>query len=49
METLHSRKGDDHPHLSQASAVHTDTGEIVERLPSEVVHLPAKISSQHQV
>jgi hypothetical protein len=49
METLHSRKGDNHPHLSQASIVHTDIGEIVERPPSEVVHLPAIVPSQHQV
>jgi hypothetical protein len=49
MRTLHSRKGDNHPHLSQASAVHTDTGEIAERSPSKVVHLPAGVPSQHQV
>jgi hypothetical protein len=49
METLHYGKRDDHTHLSQAPVVHTDTGEIAERSPSEVVYLPAAVPSQHQV
>jgi hypothetical protein len=32
METLHSRKIEDHPRLSQASAIHIDTREITERM-----------------
>jgi hypothetical protein len=49
METLHYGKRDDHTHLSQASVVHIDTGRIVERPPSEVVHLPVVVPSQHQL
>jgi hypothetical protein len=39
MEALHFREGNDHPHRPSAPAVHTDTREVVERSPSEVILL----------
>jgi hypothetical protein len=49
MEILHSRKGDSHPHSSQASIVCIDTREVAKQMPSEVVHIPSTIPSRHQV
>jgi hypothetical protein len=47
MEALHFGKGNDHPHRPLTPAVHTDIREVAERLPSEVVHIPATVSFEH--
>ena len=49
MEALHFGEGDNHPHKTLTPAVHIDTREVVERSPSKVVHISAKISFEHQV
>ena len=49
MEALHFWEGDHHPHIPLTPAVHTDTREVAERSPSEVVHISATISFEHQV
>ena len=49
MEELHFGEGDNHPHRLLTPAVHTDIGEIPERLPSEVGHIFATISFEHKV
>ena len=49
MEALHSGEGNSHPHRPPTPAVHTDTREVAERFPSEVVHISATISFEHQV
>ena len=49
MEALHFGEGDNHPHIPLTLAVHTDTREVLERSPSEVVHISAKISFENQV
>ena len=41
MEALHFGKGNRHPHKPPTPAVHTDKRELIERSPSEVVHIPA--------
>jgi hypothetical protein len=47
MEVLHFGKGNGHPHRPLTSVVHTDTREVAERSPSEVVHIPATVSFEH--
>jgi hypothetical protein len=47
MEALHFGKGNGHPHRPPTPAVHIDTREVGERSPSEVVHIPAKVSFEH--
>jgi hypothetical protein len=49
MEALHFGEGKYHPRRKMTPAVHTDTWEVVERSPSEVVHISAKISFEHKV
>ena len=49
MEELHFGEGKNHPHRPPALAVHTDTREIVERSPLEVVHISATVSFEHKV
>ena len=49
MEALHFGEADNHPHKPSIPAVHTDTREVAERSPSEVVHISATISFEHQV
>jgi hypothetical protein len=49
MEALHFGEGNDHPHRPQTLAVHTDTREVAKRSPSEVVHIFAAFSFEHQV
>ena len=49
MEALHFGEGTNHPHKPLIPTVHTDTREVVERSPSEVVHISATISFEHQV
>jgi hypothetical protein len=43
METLHFGQGDNHPHLSKSSAVHTNTWEVEECVSSKVFHIPTVI------
>jgi hypothetical protein len=47
MEALHFGKGNGHPHGPSTPIVHKDTREVAERLPSEVVHIPATVSFEH--
>ena len=47
MEALHFGKGNSHPHRPLTPVVHTDTREVAERSPSEVVHIPATVSFEH--
>ena len=49
MEALHFEEGNNHPHRPPAPAVHTDTREVAERSPSEVVHISATVTFEHQV
>ena len=49
MEALHFGEGNDHPHRPLTPAVHTDTREVTERSPSEVVHISTTVSFEHQV
>jgi len=44
MEALNSREGNNHPHRPPTPLVLTDTREVVERLPSEMVHLHSTIT-----
>ena len=48
MEALHSWKGDNHPHWSQATVVHTNTRKIIE-WQSKVIHIYATLPPQHQI
>jgi hypothetical protein len=49
MEALHFREGNNHLHRPSTPAVHTDTREVAERSPSEVVHIYATVSFEHEV
>ena len=49
MEALHFGEGDNHPHRPPTPIVHTDTREVAELLPLEVVHIPTTISFEHQL
>ena len=49
MEALHFGEGNNHPHRPPPPTVHTDTREIVERSPLEVVHISTTVSFGHQV
>ena len=49
MEALHFGEGNDHPHSSSTATIHTDGREVVELLPSEVVHIPATVPFEYQV
>ena len=49
MEALHFGEGNGHPQRSLTPTVHIDTREVLEQFPSEVVHIPTKISFEHQV
>ena len=49
MEALHSGEGNGHPHRPPTSVVYTDTREVAERSPSEMAHIPATVSFEHQV
>ena len=49
MEALHFGEGNGHPYIPLTPAVHTDTREVVERSPSEVVHISATVSFEHKV
>jgi hypothetical protein len=49
VEALHFGEGNDHPRKPLTPAVHTDIKEVVERSPSEVVHITATVSFEHQV
>ena len=49
MEALHFWEGDNHPHRPSTPAVHIDIREVAEQLPSEVVHISATVSFEHQV
>jgi len=45
----HFGEGNTHPHRPPTPVVHTDAREVVEWLPSEVVHIPATVSFEYQV
>ena len=47
MEALNFGGGNDHPHRPPTPTVHTDTREVAERSPSEVVHIPATVSFEN--
>lgn len=47
MEALHSWEGNNHPHKPLARVVHTDTREVGERFPLEMVHVPTTIPFEH--
>ena len=49
MEALHFGEGNDHPHKPSAPTIHTDIREVIERSPSEVVHISTIVSFEHQV
>ena len=49
MEALHFGEGNNHPHRTPTLAVHIDTREVAERLPSKVVHISIAVSFEHQV
>ena len=49
MEALHFGEGNNHPHRPLAPVVHTDIREVAELSPTEVVHLSAIVSFEHQV
>ena len=49
MEELHFGEGNDHPHRPLTPAIHTETREVAERSPSEVVHTSPTLSFEHQV
>ena len=49
MEALRFGEGNDHPYRPPTPVVHTDTWEVTERLPSEVVHISTTVSFEHQV
>ena len=49
MEALHFGEGNDHPHRPPNPAVHIYIREVIERSPSEVVHISTTISFEHQV
>ena len=49
MEAVHFGEGNNHPYRSLAPAVHINTREVAEWLPSEVVHIPTVVSFEHQV
>ena len=49
MEALHFGEGNDHRHRPQTPIVHTDTREVTERSPLEVVHISKTVSFEHQV
>ena len=47
MEELNFGEGNHHPHKPPAPAFPTDTREVAERSPSEVVHISTTISFEH--
>ena len=47
MEALHSGEGNDHPHRPPTYTIHTDTREVAERSPLEMVHLSATVPFEH--
>ena len=49
MEALHFCEGNDHTHRPSTPVVHTDTREVIERSPLEVVHISTTVSFEHQV
>ena len=49
MEALHFGEGKNHPHRPLIHTVNTATREVEKRSPSEVVHIFATISFEHQV
>ena len=49
MEALHFGERNGHPYKPLTPEVHTDTREVAEQSPSEVVHISATISYKHQV
>ena len=49
MEALHFGEGNGHPHRPLTPIFHIDAREVVERSPSEVVHISATVSFEHQV
>ena len=49
MKELHFGKGNNHPHRPPTVVVHTDKREVVERFPSEVVHISTTVSFENQV
>ena len=49
METLHYEEENDHQHRPLTLVVHTNTREVAELSPSEVVHIYATLSFEHQV
>ena len=49
MEALNFGEGNNHPYRPSTPEVHTDTREVAERSPSEVVHISATVSFEHQV
>ena len=49
MEALHIGEGNGHPHRSSTPKIHTDTREVAELSPSEMVHIPAIVPFEHQV
>ena len=49
MEALNFVEGNGHPHRPSIPALHIDTREVAEQSPSEVVHISATFSFEHQV
>lgn len=49
MEELNSGEGNGHPHKPPTSTVHTDTKEVAEQFPLEMVHLFAAVPFEHYV
>ena len=49
MEALHFGEENDHPYSPLTPTVYTDTREVTEGLPSEVVHISIRVSFEYQV
>ena len=49
MEALNFGEGKNHPHRLRTSVVHIGAREVAKRSPSEVVHISATFSFEHQV
>ena len=49
MEALHFGEGNGHPHRPPTLVIHTDTREVAERFPSEVVRISTTLSFEHQI